>query len=75
MNTDTRPKPIHSTDAHIKVNDLLEHLDRSYFSKQHMNLLKEHVCALCKVVSMYLEYLDNQVTKTTEAKNNRLIEA
>ena len=40
-----------------------------------MNLLKEHVCALCKVVSMYLEHLDNQVTKTTEAKNNRLIEA
>ena len=75
MNTDTRPKPIHSTDAHIKVNDLLEHLDRSYFSKPHMNLLKEHVCTLCKVVSMYLEHLDNQVTKTTEAKNNRLIEA
>ena len=43
--------------------------------KTTMNLLKEHVCALCKVVSMYLEYLDNQVTKTTEAKNNRLIEA
>ena len=62
-------------DAHIKVDNLLEYLDRSYFSKQHMNLLKEHVYAVSKAVSEYLEYLGNQVTRTTEVQNNRLIEA
>ena len=40
-----------------------------------MNLLKEHVYAVCEAFSMYLEYLFNQVTRTTEAQNNRLIEA
>ena len=38
-----------------------------------MNLLKEHVYAVCETVSKYLEYLDNQVTRTAEAQNNRLI--
>ena len=38
-----------------------------------MNLLKEHVYAVCEAVSKYLEYLDNQVTRTAEAQNNRLI--
>ena len=28
-----------------------------------MNLLKEHVYALCEAVTKYLEYLDNQVIK------------
>ena len=68
-----KAKPINSTNAHIKMNDLLEYLDRSYFSKPHMNLLKEHVYAVCEAVSKYLEYLDNQVTRTTEAPNNRLL--
>ena len=63
-----------STGAHIRVNNLLEYLDRSYFSKPHINLLKEHVYRVCEAASKYLKYLDNQVTKTTEA-NNRLIEA
>ena len=40
-----------------------------------MNLLNEHVYAVCESVSKYLEYLDNQVTRTTEAENKRLIEA
>ena len=40
-----------------------------------MNLLKEHVYAVCEAVSKYLEYLDNQVTRTTSAQSNRLIEA
>ena len=62
-------------DAHIEVDNLLEYLDRSYFSKQHMNLLKGYVHAVSKGVSKYLEYLDNQVTRTTEVQNNRLIEA
>ena len=66
-----KTKPITSTDAHIKVNNLLEYLDRSYFSRPHMNLLKEHVYAVSEAVSKYLEYLDNQVTRTTEAQNNR----
>ena len=70
-----KAKPINSLDAHIKVNNLLEYLDQSYFSKQHMNLLKEHVHAVCEAVSKYLDYLDNQVTRTTEAQNNGLIEA
>ena len=60
-------KPINSLDAHIKVNNLFEYLDRSYFSKSHMNLLKEHVYAVCEAVSKYLECLENQVTRTTEA--------
>ena len=55
--------PINSSEAHIKVNNLSEYLDRSYFSKPHMNLLKEHVYALCEAVTKYLEYLDNQVIK------------
>ena len=70
-----KAKPINCTDAHIKVDNLLEYLDRSYFSKQHMNLLKEHVYTVSAAVSKYLECLDNQVTRTTEAQNNRLIEA
>ena len=57
------------------MNNLLEYLDRSYFSKQHMNLLKEHVYKVCEAASKYLEYLDNQVIRPTEAQNNRLIEA
>ena len=67
-------QPINSTDTHIKVNNLLEYLDRSYFSKPHMNLLKEHVYALYEASSKYFEYLDNQVSRTTEAKIS-LIEA
>ena len=39
-----------------------------------MNLLKEHVYAVTEAVSKYLGYLDNQVTRTTEVQNNRLIE-
>ena len=62
-------------DAHIKVDNLLEYLDWSYFSKQHMNLLKEHVYAVSEAFSEYLKYLGNQVTRTTEVQNNRLIEA
>ena len=68
-------KPINSSDARIKVNNLLEYLDRLYFSKPHMNLLKEHLYTVCEAVSKYLEYLDDQLTRTTEAQNNRLIEA
>ena len=68
-------KPINSTDAYIKVNNSLEHLDQSYFSKPHMSLLKEHAYTVCEAVSKHLEYLDNQVTRTTEAQNNTLIEA
>ena len=66
---------INPSDAHIKLNNLLEYIDRSYFSKPQMNLLKEHVYAVCEAVSKYLEYLDNQVTRTTSAQSNRLIEA
>ena len=66
---------INSTDAHIKVNNLLEYLHQSYLSKSHMNILKEHVYAVWKAVSNYLEYLDNEVSRTTEAQNNRLIKA
>ena len=55
-------KPVNSSDTRIKVNNLLEYLDRSYFSKPHMNLLKEHVYADS------LEHLDNQVTRATEAQ-------
>ena len=40
-----------------------------------MNLLKGYVHTVSKGVSKYLEYLDNQVTRTTEVQNNRLIEA
>ena len=40
-----------------------------------MNLLKEHVYAVGEAVLKYLEYLDNQLTSTTEAQDNRLIEA
>ena len=40
-----------------------------------MNLLKEHVYTVCQVISKCLEYLDKQVTRTTEAQNNGLIEA
>ena len=40
-----------------------------------MNLLKEHVYAVCEAVLKYLEYLDNQVTRNTAAQSNRLIEA
>ena len=69
-----KAKPINSADAHVKVNNLFEYLDW-YFSKPHMNLLNEHVYAVCESVSKYLEYLDNQVTRTTEAENKRLIEA
>ena len=70
-----KAKPINSTYAHIKVNNLFEYLDRSYFSKLNINLLKEHVYAVCDAVSKYLEHLDNQVTRPTEGQNNRLIEA
>ena len=62
-------------DAYVKVDNLLEYLDRSHFSKQHMNLLTEHVYAVSEAVSKYFEYLDNQVTRTTKVQNNRLIEA
>ena len=34
-----------------------------------MNLLKEHVYAICEAVSKYLKCLGNQVTRTTEAQN------
>ena len=64
-----KAKPFNSSDACIKVNNLLEYLDWSYFSKPHMNLLKEHVYAICEAVSKYLECLGNQVTRTTEAQN------
>ena len=64
--------PINSWEAHVKVNNLFEYLDRSYFSKPHMNLLKEHVYTVCEAVSKYLQHLDNQVTRTTEAQSNRL---
>ena len=53
-----KAKPINSTDAHIKVNNLSQYLDRSYFSKPHLNLLKKHVYTVCEAVSKYLEYLD-----------------
>ena len=69
---DTRPNQ--STLLTLKVNNLLQYLDRSYFLKPHMNLLKEHVYALCEASSKYFEYLDNQVSRTTEAKIS-LIEA
>ena len=39
-----------------------------------MNLLKEHVYTVCEAVLKYLECLDNQLTRTTEAQDNRLIE-
>ena len=45
-----KAKPIKSTYADVKANDWLKYLDRSYFSKPHMNLLKEHVYALCEAV-------------------------
>ena len=51
------------------MNNLLEYLDRSYFLKPHMGLLKEHKYAVCEAVSKHLEYLDNQVTRATEAQN------
>ena len=53
-----KAKPINSTYANIKANDLLKYLDQLYFSKPHMNLLKEHVYALREAVSKFLEYLD-----------------
>ena len=62
-----KAKPINSSDADIKVNNLFEYLDRSYFSKPHMNLLKEHVHTLCEAISKYLECLENQVTRATVA--------
>ena len=62
-------------DVHINVDNLLEYLDQSYFSKQLVNLLKEHVYAVSEAALKYLEYSDNQVTRTTEVQNNRLIEA
>ena len=34
-----------------------------------MNLLKEHVYAVCEAVSKYLEYLGNQVTTTAESQH------
>ena len=34
-----------------------------------MGLLKEHKYAVCEAVSKHLEYLDNQVTRATEAQN------
>ena len=34
-----------------------------------MNLFKEHVYTVCEIVIQYLEYLDNQVTRATEAQN------
>ena len=34
-----------------------------------MHLFKEHASAVCEIVSKYLEYLDNQVTRATEAQN------
>ena len=64
-----KAKPFNSSDACIKVNNLLEYLDWSYFSKPHVNLLKEHVYGICEAVSKYLECLGNQVTRTTEAQN------
>ena len=70
-----KAKPINSTDTHMKVDSLLEYLDRSYFLKQHKNLRTEHLYPVSAAVSKYLEYSDNQVTRTTEAQNNRLIEA
>ena len=54
--------------GHCRVNNL-EHLGQLYFSKPHMHLFKEHASAVCKIVSKYLEYLDNQVTRATEAQN------
>ena len=70
-----KAKPINFSEAHTKVNNPFEYLDQSYFSKPHMNLLKEHIYTAYEAVSKYLEYLDNQVTRTTETQNNRLIEA
>ena len=46
-----KAKTINSSDARIKVNNLLEYFDRSYSSKPHMNQLKEHVYAVCEAVS------------------------
>ena len=40
-----------------------------------MNLLKEHVYTVTEAFSRDLEYLGNQVSRTTEVQNNRLIEA
>ena len=34
-----------------------------------MHLFKEQSSAVCKIVSKYVEYLDNQVTRATEAQN------
>ena len=64
-----KAKPINSSDAHVKVNNFLKYLDRSYFLKPHMNLPKEHINTVCKAVSKYLEYIGNQVTRTSEAQN------
>ena len=46
-----KAKPINSTHIHIKVNNLLEYLDQSYFPKPHMNLFKEHLYAVSKAIS------------------------
>ena len=36
-----------------------------------MDLIKGRIYAVCKTVSKYLEYLDNQLTRATEAGNVR----
>ena len=54
--------------GHCKVNNL-EYLGQLYFSKPHLHLFKEQSSAVCKIVSKYVEYLDNQVTRATEAQN------
>ena len=68
-----KAKTINSTDAHIKVNNLLEYLDQSYFFKTTYEST-QRTCIRSMWSCKYLEYLNNQVSRTTEAQNNRLIE-
>ena len=51
-----KTKTVNCSDARIKVNNLFEYLDRSYFSKPHVDLLKERLYAVCEAFSKYLGY-------------------
>lgn len=67
-----KAKPIKSSDASVKVNNLIEYLDLSYFSKLQVNLYKLsyiHGMEIRFWKKKYLKYLDKQVTRVTEAQN------
>ena len=58
-----KAKPINCTDAHIKVDNLLEYLDRSYFSKQQYESTQRtciHSKRSCFKVFRMFRQLSNQ---------------